>query len=263
MRPGRHRRVVSAVRRDRHLDRVHVRWFRDQVMAEDVERPLSANGQTLRSGVGPVRWCPVRIMSRRVVGPVAGQRPAYPGRLRATESFGTQFLPTQRIVPKVDDVPMVSVSRARVHLLSTDVGKDRLPTARLFFDESVHLRERRGDPCRVGIVEGETHSENVAAHEALARGCLETRRIVVCPSVKEERGDRVRRFTVEELHTEEVPLMHVKDAHHHRSESRPLHTPPRLKYLAAVVTDPAQTRRARVPLGDGVGRDQTGCAAGT
>ena len=41
---------------------------------------------------------------------------------------------------------MVIVSRARIHLLTADVGKDRIPVARFFRDEPVHLGERSGNP---------------------------------------------------------------------------------------------------------------------
>ena len=79
---------------------------------------------------------------------------------------------------------MVSVSRARVHLLATHIGKDRIPIPRLFRDEPMHLGEWRRGPLRVGIVKGEAHAENVAAHEALAGVRLESRRIVVPPAVE-------------------------------------------------------------------------------
>ena len=148
-----------------------------------------------------------------------------PVRVCVCPSF-PQVLPAQRIVPKVDDVPMVSVSWARVHLLSADVGKNCIPIARLFRDETVHLGERRCDPFRIGVVEGESHAKNDAALKALAGIRLDARRIVVPPAVEEERGDRVHRFAFEELYTGEVPLVYVKYTYHYGGESRPRHTPP-------------------------------------
>ena len=65
--------------------------------------------------------------------------------LRIRPQF-SQVPPTQWIVSKVDHVPMVIVSRARIHLLTADVGKDRIPVARFFRDEPVHLGERSGNP---------------------------------------------------------------------------------------------------------------------
>ena len=91
------------------------------------------------------------------------------------------------------------MGRAGVHFLAADVGEDRLPVARIVLDQPPHLGQWRGDALLVGIVEGEAHSEDDAALEALARVRGQPLRVAVAAPVEQERGDRLDRLAVEVL----------------------------------------------------------------
>ena len=157
---------------------------------------------------------------------------------------------------EVDDVAVMRVRRAGVHLLAADVGEDHLPVPGVPLDQPAHLGQRCRHFLPFGVVEGEADAEHVAADEALTGVGRQPGRVVVAAAVEQEGGDRRHFSSVESPGADERSLGYVDHADHDRGQPRPLDAFARAKDLASMVTDPTQSASTRIALSDGVRGDE-------
>src|SRR5689334_7932759 len=91
-------------------------------------------------------------------------------------------------LPEVDDVSVISMSRAVVHLFTADIREDSVGVPLILLYQVAHDRERIGTALDLGVVKREPLPVDLRAEKGLVRVLLQRRRILVTPRVKKEGG---------------------------------------------------------------------------
>lgn len=156
---------------------------------------------------------------------------------------------------------MIGVSWARVHLLSTYVGKNHFRVTFVNFNEPPHLRKGCCDSLVVCVVKNKALTIDLRTGVTIS--CIREQfgRIVIASPMKEKGTDDIYVTLVEALSIYKLILSYVHNAHHYSSDARPPNPPPRAENLTSMLANPSKPAHTGVALSDCVASNQPKCSS--